>query len=163
MPLTDPAEEREQVHTWHTASRDYPAAATLADMFGARVAAQPDAEALRDGARSYSYRDLDRVANALAMRLRDAGVAADTPVAVCARHSAEAIVATLGVHKAGGCVVPLDPAYPAERLRFMLTDSAAEVLVYQAADEALAGSLLDGRALPRSRIDHGGMCPGCRY
>jgi len=144
LPLTDPEEEREQVHVWHTAHREYPAAATLGELYSARAAMQPDAEALHDGGRTYSYAELDQVANGVAARLRDAGVGADTPVAVCARHSAEAVIAMLSVHKAGGCVVPLDPAYPAERLRFMLADSAAAVLVYQATDTALAESLVTG-------------------
>ncbi|MBT8423190.1 MAG: amino acid adenylation domain-containing protein, partial [Gammaproteobacteria bacterium] len=160
LPLIDPDAEREQVHAWQSAAQDYPASATLADIYSERVAQQPDAEALRDGNRVYSYRELDNVANALAHRLRDSGVHADAPVAVCARHSAEAVIATLAAHKAGGCVVPLDPAYPAERLRFMLKDSAATVLVYQAADEALAGSLLAGSGCRGMALTTTACAPG---
>jgi amino acid adenylation domain-containing protein len=90
-----------------------------------QAAATPDAVAVLCGPHRLSYADLDRRANALAHRLRGRGVRAETPVAVCLPRSPDLIVAFLAVLKAGGAYVPADPAYPAERLAYMITDSGA--------------------------------------
>ena len=79
----------------------------------------------------WTYRELNRRANQLAHHLRSLGVGAESLVAVLMERSAELIVALLGVLKAGGAYVPLDPSYPRERLRFMLTDTRAPVLLTQ--------------------------------
>ncbi|WP_113703493.1 non-ribosomal peptide synthetase [Nonomuraea lactucae] len=72
-----------------------------------------------------TYGELDRRASALASALIDRGVGAESPVAVCLPPGGELVIALLAVLKAGGCYVPLDPRYPAARLRFMLEDSGS--------------------------------------
>ncbi|MBW3655690.1 MAG: amino acid adenylation domain-containing protein, partial [Gemmatimonadetes bacterium] len=103
--------------------------ATVDALFAQAGAAVPGAVALAwDGGRM-TYAELDGRANRLARHLRRAGVAAGTRVGVCLERGPEMVVATLAALKAGGAYVPLDPGYPAERLAFMLADTAVPVLV----------------------------------
>jgi amino acid adenylation domain-containing protein len=101
------------------------------DLVSARARANPVAVALasRDGALTYSQ--LDDRASQVANRLRSLRVGPDVPVAVCLERSPELAVAALGVLKAGGAYLPLDPSYPDERLAFMVRDSEAPVLITQ--------------------------------
>jgi amino acid adenylation domain-containing protein len=94
-----------------------------------RAAESPDANAFLSGTDALSYRVLNQRANRLARLLRARGVGTETRVAIALPDSAEFATAALAVLKAGGCYVPLDPQYPAERQQFMLTDSGATVLV----------------------------------
>ncbi len=98
-----------------------------------RVAAQaalsPGAVAVSANAGGLTYEALDTQANRLAWQLRALGVGRDVPVGLCLPRSLEMVVAALGVLKAGGAYVSMDPAYPPERLTFMLEDSQAPVLV----------------------------------
>ncbi len=98
---------------------------------------------------SLTYGELDDGANRLARHLRTLGVGADTLVATCLRRSPEMAVALLGVLKAGGACVPLDPTYPTERLAAMLDDAHVTALV---TESALAGRL-PAVAAPTIRID----------
>ena len=84
---------------------------------------------MRSGAVELTYGDLHARANHLAARLRASGVGPDVIVGIHMRRSAEMIIALLAVVKAGGAYLPLDPAYPADRLAFMLTDSGARIVI----------------------------------
>jgi amino acid adenylation domain-containing protein len=99
------------------------------EAFKAQAQRSPDAAALATGERSLSYDELDRLANALAHRLVGMGVGPEKLVAIRGDRSLETIVAVLGVLKAGGAFVPLDPSYPAERLAYMLDDCGAGLLL----------------------------------
>ncbi|MFJ8862522.1 amino acid adenylation domain-containing protein [Streptomyces sp. NPDC102451] len=112
-----------------TARRNPGPKACLHDLFAQQAQARPHAVAVTHDGHHVTYRELDRRANALAHRLRAAGVGPDVPVAVRFHRSPEAVVAMLGVLKAGGAYVPLDPAHPAERLAFVCADSGARLLV----------------------------------
>jgi amino acid adenylation domain-containing protein len=94
-----------------------------------RVDHCPDAVAVRCGDQSMTYRRLDERANRLARHLVSLGVSRETPVCVMLDRSLELLVALLGVLKAGGCYVPLDPSYPAERLSFMASETGAKILL----------------------------------
>src|SRR6202035_2329066 len=89
----------------------------------------PDALAVIDGEASLTYRQLDAGASRLARRLRALGVGPETLVGICLPRSAAAVTAILAVHKAGGGYVPLDPAYPEERIAFMLADSGSRLVL----------------------------------
>ncbi len=119
-------------------------------LFAAQAAATPQAVALIACSEALSYRELDRRASRLAHYLRGLGVAPQELVAVRLQRSAELVVALLAVLKAGAAYVPIDPAYPAERSRFLLTDSGARFLITTAdlpAEPAAGRSVLvDGMA-----------------
>jgi len=93
--------------------------------------ATPDATAVLFGSVALSYRELDRRANRLAHRLRGRGTRPGTLVALCLDRSPELIVSILAVLKAGGAYVPVDPVYPVERIRWMIDDCSAAVVVTQ--------------------------------
>lgn len=102
---------------------------TMADLFEAAVTRVPGATAVEAGDQSLSYAELDARANRLAHRLRAAGVDAGATVGVCMGRSVDLAVALLAVLKAGGACVPLDPAYPAERLAFMVDDAGVAAVI----------------------------------
>lgn len=99
------------------------------ELFLAQAERSPQAIAAVHGNRQLTYRELEERANQLAHLLRDKGVTTDKPVAVCVRRSLALPVALLGVLKAGGACVPLDPSYPAARVSYILKDSQAPVLI----------------------------------
>jgi amino acid adenylation domain-containing protein len=110
----------------------------------AQAVRTPDAVAVEAEDGTLTYAELDRRANRLAHHLRARGVGAETLVALCIDRGARMLEALLAVLKAGGAYLPLDPAYPADRIAYMLADSGARVLVTQSA-------LLD--ALPLDGIE----------
>jgi len=95
------------------------------------VAERPEAEALRVGGESWSYRELNRRANRLAHFLRARGVGRGSTVAICTERSPELVVGQLGILKAGGAYVPLDAASPAERLALMIEEADGPVILTQ--------------------------------
>ncbi|MFC4034402.1 amino acid adenylation domain-containing protein [Streptomyces polygonati] len=107
-------------------------------LFAERVSRAPGAVAVRDGFRSLSYRELDEWSDRLAHHLVARGVVAESVVALALPRRVELVVAVLGVFKAGAAYLPLDPAYPRERLAYMLDDARPVHLV---TTEDLAGRL----------------------
>jgi len=103
----------------------------LVAQFEQQAARVPEAVAVRQGEGSLSYAELNRRANQLAHRLQAAGVGPDVRVGVCLERTPQLLVALLAVLKAGGAYVPLDPEFPTERLRHMLDDSRAPLLLSQ--------------------------------
>ncbi|MEV7601284.1 amino acid adenylation domain-containing protein [Kitasatospora sp. NPDC089797] len=114
-------------------------AGPVPQLFEARAAATPEAVALTAADGDLTYARLNGRANALARRLVEAGVGAETPVALLLDRSAALVVALLAVLKAGGTYVPLDDAQPEERLRAVLADAGATVAVTDRDHPALAG------------------------
>ena len=105
---------------------------TLASLFATQVRRTPDAVAAVHEDRRLSYRELDEASSRLAHHLRALGVGPEVVVGLCVERSVEMLVGLLGIVKAGGAYLPLDPGYPAERLAFMLSDARAPVAVTQA-------------------------------
>ncbi|MFE9943147.1 non-ribosomal peptide synthase/polyketide synthase [Bacillus velezensis] len=91
----------------------------------------PDQAAVIDKDRQLTYGELNKRANRLARTLRAKGVQADQPVAIIARNSIESVVGILAVLKSGGAYVPIDPEYPQDRIRYMLDDSQAGIVLMQ--------------------------------
>ncbi|HYH82411.1 MAG TPA: amino acid adenylation domain-containing protein [Longimicrobium sp.] len=110
---------------------------TLHGLCAAQAARTPGATALVWGEERITYAELDARAGRLAARLRRLGVGPEVRVGVCLPRTPDLVAALLGVLKAGGAYLPLDPAYPAERVAFMLADAAAPVVVTDAARAAL--------------------------
>ncbi|HEX7239303.1 MAG TPA: amino acid adenylation domain-containing protein, partial [Longimicrobiaceae bacterium] len=124
------AERAQVLETWNATRVDYPRAG-LHELVSAQAARTPDAVAVLFQDRTLTYAELEEGANRLAHHLRRLGVGPELRVGVCAERSAELVVALLAVLKAGGAYVPLDPSYPAERLAYLLEDSAPPVLLTQ--------------------------------
>ncbi|NJC70661.1 amino acid adenylation domain-containing protein [Planosporangium thailandense] len=112
---------------------------TITDLFAEEAAAHPDRVAVVDGDSALTYRDLNARANQLAHHLIDQGVGPEQVVALALPRSAELIVAVLAVLKAGAAYLPLDSAYPAERIAFMIADAQPSALVTLGRDDLPAG------------------------
>lgn len=111
--------------------RDFPKEKCLHHLFEAQVRRTPEAIAVQHEGKTLSYGALDRRANQLAHRLQNLGVGPDTVVGLCLERSLELIIGLIGILKAGGAYMPLDPAYPGERLSFMLENSKASLILTQ--------------------------------
>src|SRR5205823_10061589 len=127
--LTD--SKRERVAEWNAPRRAVPLAQWVPELVSARAAERPEAVALAATERVLTYHELDTRANRLAHALRALGVGPDAVVGLCARSSPEMVVGALAILKAGGAYLPLDPAYPSERLAFMLDDARVPVILTQ--------------------------------
>ena len=99
------------------------------DLFDARVRRTPDAVAVEHDGSHLSYAALSRVSARLARRLRRRGVGAEVPVGLLADHSIAAIVGALGVLRAGGAYLPLDPGHPSQRIEELLRDSRTTIVL----------------------------------
>jgi amino acid adenylation domain-containing protein len=130
-PLLTEEESRLLLVSWNETEAVYAGATCLHQLFEAQAERSPDAVALSFGEETLTYRRLNERANQLAHYLRGRGVGPDTLVGLCVERSPEMVLGILGVLKAGGAYLSLDPSYPRERLSFMLSDAGASVLLTQ--------------------------------
>jgi len=100
-------------------------------LFEQQVERTPNAVAVVFEKESLTYRELNQHANQLARQLQEAGVSPDVPVGLCVERSLDMLIGFLGILKAGGACVPLNPEYPTERLGYILDDVQAPVLITQ--------------------------------
>lgn len=126
-----PFERELMVQAWNDTQRDFGMDQSVEQLFTQCACRQPDTVAVICGDRYLSYGELNRRAIGIAQRLKSLGIDPESCVAVFADRSPELIVALLGVWKAGGAYLPLEPEAPVERLRFMLADSQACAVVCQ--------------------------------
>ncbi len=139
MPLLTTSERRQMLVEWNATQADYPRNQCFHTLFEAHAAQSPDAVAVVFKDRRLTYRELNRRANQLAHHLRTIGIGrhhgpqspGEQRIGVCMERSPELVVGILGILKAGGVYVPLDPNYPSERLAFMLADAQTPVLLTQ--------------------------------
>jgi aspartate racemase len=125
------AKERAQFAEWNRTEVEYPSDKTMHELVEAQAARTPDNSAVEHGGQRLTYRELNERANQLAHFLRKRGIGAESKVGVCLRRSLELPVALLAVLKAGAACMPLDPAYPKERLTYMLEDSQTPLVLTQ--------------------------------
>lgn len=129
LQLLSPEEITRQLVTWNATECPQPKVKTWLDIFEAHVERDPLAVAVWDKNEALSYEELDGRANRLAHHLQTIGVKPDTLVALCLPRSVNMMVILLGILKAGGGYLPLDPTYPAERLNYMMRDSQTRLLL----------------------------------
>ncbi|MDF2397604.1 amino acid adenylation domain-containing protein, partial [Pseudomonas sp. 3MA1] len=133
--------DRALLQHWNAGSSTPASDATLHGLFEAQAASRPDATAVVFHEQRLSYAELNQRANRVAHRLLSLGVRPDDRVAICVERGLEMIVGLLGILKAGAGYVPIDPAYPQERISYTLQDSAPAAVLVQAATQALVAEL----------------------
>ncbi|WP_157267216.1 non-ribosomal peptide synthetase [Paenibacillus alvei] len=106
---------------------------TIHELFAEQAEQTPDSIAVVCGSKQLTYTELNRKANQLAWKLREHGVTAEQPVGIIVERTLETVVAVLAVLKASGTFVPIDPEYPETRIRYMLADSGAKLVLAQSA------------------------------
>lgn len=126
--------EHRLVDAWNATDAAYPGDRCVHQFYEEQAARNPETEAVIFGDERLTYEELNIRANRLAHQLRHLGVKPESRVAICVERCPEMLIGILGILKAGGCYVPLDPNYPEDRLRFMLTDSASMVLLKKGGD-----------------------------
>jgi amino acid adenylation domain-containing protein len=130
--MTEPERHR-VLYEWNSTERHYAMPSSVHELFEEQAARTPDRPAAYFHDRQISFRELNARANQLAHHLRARGVGPESIVGVCLDRSIDAVVALLGILKAGGAYLPLDPAYPGERLEFMCGDAGLEIILTEAA------------------------------
>ncbi|HEY1352146.1 MAG TPA: amino acid adenylation domain-containing protein [Ktedonobacteraceae bacterium] len=147
LPLLSAAEEDLVVRRWNATRRAYPPAC-LPRLIEAALQRTPQAVALIYEEQHLSCGELNRRANRLARHLQDLGVGPEVVVAVQMQRSPAQLITLLAILKAGGAYLPLDPTYPHVRLRFLLADARAALLVIEEAQTALADTGIPTLCLP---------------
>ncbi|MEJ2688063.1 MAG: amino acid adenylation domain-containing protein, partial [Gammaproteobacteria bacterium] len=144
LPLLTEEERHTILERWNDTAAAYPRDACIHELFQAQAAETPDRIAVVWGEEHVSYEALGRRAKRLAGHLQALGVGPEVLVGVCTGRTVEMVTGVLGVLEAGGGYVPLDPAYPAQRLAFILQDTQAAVVLADRGTRAqVAGQ--DGR------------------
>ncbi|WP_414578846.1 condensation domain-containing protein, partial [Anabaena sp. CCY 9402-a] len=117
LPILTQAEQQQLLVEWNDTQKEYPTELCLHQMFETQVELTPDAVAVLGNGEELTYGELNARANQVAHYLQSVGVGAEVLVGICAERSLEMVVGLLGILKAGGAFVPLDPAYPRDRLQ----------------------------------------------
>ncbi|WP_164002997.1 non-ribosomal peptide synthetase, partial [Pyxidicoccus caerfyrddinensis] len=144
LPLMGEEERQRLVGEWSGKATEYPREKSLAELFEAQARKTPDAVAVEHEGQRLTYVELNQRANRLAHHLRGMGVGPEVRVGLCVERSLELVVSVLGILKAGGVYVPLDPSYPLERLSWMKREAGVALLVAQ---EKLADEVAEGGEL----------------
>lgn len=129
VSLLSDTEKRQILYEFNNTKADYPKNKTIHELFEEQVTKNPDFIAAICNSEEITYMDLNTRANRIAEVLRDRGVQRDSLVAILVSRSVEMLAAILGVLKSGAAYLPLDPEYPEERIRFILEDSNAHILL----------------------------------
>ena len=131
LPMLGADERTLTLETWNATARDYPRDATVHRLVSSVAARVPDRNAVRCGDEVLTYADLDLRSNALAARLQAAGVKRGDLVGIHLERSCATVTGLLAILKCGAAYVPMDPAFPAERLGFMVEDARMTVILSQ--------------------------------
>jgi amino acid adenylation domain-containing protein len=129
LTLLNDAEKQQVVTTFNNTAVEYPAIATVTDLFEAQATLTPDAIAVAFNDHSITYRELEEKSNQIAHHLQAKGIGAGSLIPVCMDRSIAMITGIVGILKSGAAYVPIDINYPAERIQFILHDTGAGVVV----------------------------------
>jgi amino acid adenylation domain-containing protein len=135
LPLLTEGEVRRQQVEWNRTDVDLPLEFCVHELVADQARRTPEAVAVTNGRAQLTYSELDDQAGRLAAYIRERGVGPDVTVGVCLERSVDLVVALLGVLKAGGAFVPLEPDQPRERLAHMIVDAEPRVILTTALAE----------------------------
>ncbi|HEY1658674.1 MAG TPA: amino acid adenylation domain-containing protein [Candidatus Sulfotelmatobacter sp.] len=141
LPVLPDEERHRLLVEWNDAAQS-DELSLVHELFAEQAEKTPDTVAVRCGGAKLTYDELNKNADELADYLRTLGVGRNIPVALCVERSVEMILGILAILKAGGAYVPIDPTYPRERIKFMIADCGADVLL---TNSKLAQSLFASR------------------
>src|SRR5437868_3123363 len=166
LPLISEQEQRQIVIEWNQTAADYPLDVHVHELFAQQAERCSDAAAAIWEGEHLSYRELNRRSNQLAHYLQRLGVGSEVKVGLYVERSLDMIIGLLGVMKAGGAYLPLDPAYPRERLAYMIEDSECRlILSTQRLEQKLRATDTTVRMLDadwRAIADESDACPETR-
>ncbi|MEG4594111.1 amino acid adenylation domain-containing protein [Microcoleus sp. F8_C2] len=143
LPLLTQQEQHQLLFEWNDTTKDYPQDKCIHQLFEAQVENSPNAVAVVFEGKQLTYRELNARANQLAHYLQSLGVGPEVLVGICVERSFDMIIGLLGTLKAAGAYIPIDPAYPTDRIAYMLDDSRLPVLLTQ---QKLVASLPEHQA-----------------
>ncbi len=141
LNLLPDAEREKLICEWNQTEVDVPQDVCVHQLIEEQARKSPSAVAVVVDEREFTYEQLDERANELAAYLAHRGVGPESIVGICLERSIDALVSIIGIHKAGGCYLPLDPSLPRDRIAFVLKDSQASLVLTH---EALRSTLPDG-------------------
>ena len=119
----------EQINAFNMTEHEFDRSKTVIDLFRERVQLNPDNTALVYLDKKFTYKELDNITDILAKHLRKMGIGKEKVAGVLIPRCEYMVICALGILKAGGGYLPLDPTYPPERLNLMMNDSGAKVLI----------------------------------
>jgi amino acid adenylation domain-containing protein len=131
LPIMPEEELHQLLNEFNDTPREYPAGKTLSDLFEEQVEKTPQSVAVVYENEQLTYQELNERSNQLAHYLREKGVGPEVIVGICVNRSLEMAIGILGVLKAGGAYLPIDPEYPKDRIRYMIEDSGLNMLLAQ--------------------------------
>jgi amino acid adenylation domain-containing protein/non-ribosomal peptide synthase protein (TIGR01720 family) len=131
MEMLTESESGRWLREWNDVATEYPRGKTIHQLFEGHAEKTPEAIAVVHEGRRLTYGELNRKSNQVAHYLRSAGVKTETMVGLCMERSPEMLVAMLGILKAGGVYLPVDPDYPQTRMRFMFEDAKVRIVLTQ--------------------------------
>jgi amino acid adenylation domain-containing protein len=131
LPLLSSSERRQLLDEWNRTEANYPRERCLTDLIEEQAQRTPNAVAVSSEEGQLTYAELNAQANQIARYLRRLGVGPESPVGLCMERSLEMVKGVLGILKAGGVYVPLDPGFPLEKLLHIVADSKAPVTLVQ--------------------------------
>ncbi|MGH9334264.1 MAG: amino acid adenylation domain-containing protein, partial [Vicinamibacteria bacterium] len=135
----DESERGELLREWTGGRSSFPRELSVGELFEEKVRERGEAIAVRYGKEEVSYRELNERANRLAHALRARGVGAESVVGLLMERSVTMVVSMVAVAKSGGAYLPLDPSYPEERLRYMVEDAGASLVLTSEEELEVAG------------------------
>ncbi len=128
LPLLTEAEQ-EELRSWNATEVNHSGIRFIHRVFEVQAERTPDAIAIEDATRRFSYKELNERANQLAHYLRKLGIGPEATAGICLGRTTDIAVALLGVLKAGGAYLPIDPALPEARIQYMLEDSGTNSVI----------------------------------
>jgi amino acid adenylation domain-containing protein len=143
LQMLSDEERHRQLVDWNATARPYPQQKCIHELFEEQARLRADAIALVHEGSVLTYSELNRRANTLAHELMKRGVGPEVRVGLCAPRSVRMVIGILGILKAGGCYVPLDPDYPRKRLEYLLEDAQIDIVV----TEPSVAAAVSGREL----------------